>query len=163
VQRCLIERRPITADVLNEYPDLAMQADEDGLTRPPVDDDYRPVWMRTRDEFCVSHPISAGGVPIGKVDQAKERHHEIAVQDAIERGHPVPSRVREYYGIESKLEQLGTSPQSAWFPVVKTLRQYEQHARDPEAFQAHIKMWESKIRPVETGYEQGALGHNDPN
>ena len=47
--------------------------------------------------------------------------------------------------------------------VVKTLRQYEQHARDPEVFQAHIKMWESKIRPVETGYEQGALGHNDPN
>jgi hypothetical protein len=124
VQRCLIERRPITADVLNEYPDLAMQADEDGLTRSPVDDDYRPVWMRTRDEFCVSHPMSAGGVPVGKVDQARERYHEIAVQDAVERGYPVPSRVREHYGIESEPKQLGTSSQSDYTQWQQIKAQY---------------------------------------
>ena len=124
VQRCLIERRPITADVLNEYPDLAMQANEDGLTHPPVDDDYRPVWMRTRDEFCVSHPMSAGSVPVGRVGQAKERYHEIAVQDAVERRYPVPSRVREHYGIESEPKQLGTSPQSDYTQWQQIKAQY---------------------------------------
>ena len=61
-----------------------MQADEKGLTRPPIDDTYRPVWMRTRREFSVSHPMSAAGVPIGKVDAAKERYHEIVVTQAVE-------------------------------------------------------------------------------
>jgi len=101
VQRCLTERRPITADVLIEYPDLAMQVEQNGLSRPPMDDGYRPVWMRTRDAFCVSHPMNAGGVPIGRVDRAKERYHEVAVQDAVARGYPVPPRVRAYYGIEA--------------------------------------------------------------
>ena len=110
VERAIVENRPITADVANEYPDLAVQADEKDLTRPPVDDSYRPVWMHTRREFSVSHPMSAGGVPIGKVDAAKERYHEIVVQNAIERGYPVPDRVRKNYactllGISEQSEQ----------------------------------------------------------
>lgn len=97
VERAIVEGHPITGDVLNEYPDLAVQADEKGLTRPPADATYRPVWMRTRREFSVSHPMSAAGVPIGKVDGAKERYHEIVVAQAIERGYPVPERVLESY------------------------------------------------------------------
>jgi hypothetical protein len=97
VERAIIENLSITGDVLNEYPDLDVQADDKSLTRPPVDDGYRPVWMRTRREFSVSHPMSAGGVPIGKVDRAKERYHEIVVAQAVERGYPVPERVLESY------------------------------------------------------------------
>jgi hypothetical protein len=110
VEQAIVENRPSTADVSNEYPDLAAQADDKGLIRPSVDDSYRPVWMHTRREFSVSHPMSAGGVPIGKVDAAKERYHEIVVQDAIERGYPVPDRVRKNYactllGISEQSEQ----------------------------------------------------------
>jgi len=97
VERAIAEGHPITSDVLNEYPDLAVQADEKGLIHPPVDDSYRPVWTRTRREFSVSHPMSAGGVPIGKVDRAKERYHEIVVAQAVERGYPVPERVLGSY------------------------------------------------------------------
>jgi hypothetical protein len=97
VERAIVEGHPITSDVLNEYPDLAAEADEKGLTRPPIDDNYRPVWMHTRREFSVSHPMSAAGVPIGKVDRAKERYHEIVVAQAVEHGYPVPERVLEMY------------------------------------------------------------------
>jgi hypothetical protein len=93
VERAIVEGHPITADVANEYPDLAVQADEKGLIHPPVDATYRPVWMHTRREFSVSHPIEAAGVPIGKTDRAKERYHEIVVAQAVERGYPVPERV----------------------------------------------------------------------
>lgn len=101
-ERAIVENRPITADVLNEYPDLAAQADEKGLSRPPADDrhssaDYRPVWTRTRREFSVSHPMDAAGVPIGKVDAAKERYHEVVVTRALELGYPVPERVLDSY------------------------------------------------------------------
>jgi hypothetical protein len=109
VQRCLTERRPVTGDVLSEYPDLAMQAEEKGLSRPPVDGSYQPLWMRTRDACCVSRPMHAGGVPIGRIDRAKERYHEIAVQDAVARGYPVPSDVCAYYVIEAAPGQLVSS------------------------------------------------------
>jgi len=102
VQRAIIEGRPVTADVLNEYPDLVKKAGEKGLTCPPVDDDYRPVWMRTQREFSVSHPMSAGGVPIGKVDMHKQRYHELVVLSAVARGYPVPDRVRSNYPEEIK-------------------------------------------------------------
>lgn len=97
VERAIVKGRPITGDVLNEYPDLAVRADEKGLTRPPIDDTYRPIWMRTRRELSVSHPMSAGGVPIGKVDAVKEQYHGIIVTQAMERGYPVPERVLESY------------------------------------------------------------------
>jgi hypothetical protein len=97
IERAIVERHPITRDVLSEYPDLAAQADEKGLARPPIDDNYRPVWMRTRQAFSVSHPMSAAGVPIGKVDRAKERYHEIVVAQAVEHGYPVPERVLNSY------------------------------------------------------------------
>lgn len=69
--------------------------------------------MRTRREFSISHPDTAGGVPSGKVDAAKERYHCIAVLDAVKRGYPVPDRVCKDYAWESEQAQPAPEPSTA--------------------------------------------------
>ncbi len=94
------------ADVLNDYPDLASQANEKGLTLPPADSDYRPVWMRTLDEF--------GGALSGS---ARKHYHEIIVADAVERGYPVSDRVQGQNegpaGADNTEASPGTEPEQA--------------------------------------------------
>jgi len=57
------------------------------------------IWMQTRRQYSVDYPQSAAGVPIGRVDHAREEEHEAAAYAAVAAGEEVPLKVLAAYPV----------------------------------------------------------------